>query len=173
MSVKLGPQWCPRPSFTHHCDSIIEQRLAEDQDVELFIDVNVLKDSKHGHGIHGWDQAAKQQVLEQRDVAEAKRLNLADAKQRHPDADGIPQCAYHSIPENGAKVLKEGASGHEVASIQNNGWQEIQEKHIRLHGWGRLFINTKDDATEQKSDHYEKAALWHDRGQFVVEMETW
>lgn len=148
MSVMCGPQRCSRSSFTHHCDSIVEQRFAKDQDVELFVDMNVLKDSKHGHGIHGWDQAAKQQVLEQRDVAETECLNLADAKQRHPDADGIPQRAYHGVPENGAEVLKEGASRHEVASIQNDGWQEIQEKHIRLHGWGRLFINTKDDPTK-------------------------
>lgn len=141
-------QWCSRHLFTtHHSDSIVEQRLAKDQDIQLLIDVNVLKDSKHGHGVHSWDQAAKKQVLEQRDVTEAKCLNLADAKQRHPNANGIPQCAYHSIPENGAKVLKEGASGHEVASIQNDGWEEIQEKHICLHGWGRLFVNTKDNPT--------------------------
>lgn len=134
--------------------------------------MNVLEDSEHGHGVHGGDQTAEEQVLQQSDVAQAEGFNLADAEQGHADADGVPQRAHHGVPEDGADVLEERAGGHEVARVQHDGGQEVQEEHVCLHGGRRLLVDTKDNAPEQKADHDEEAALGHDCGQLVVEMEA-
>lgn len=36
-------------------DSIVEQRLAKDDDVKDFIHMDLLEDGQNGHRINGWD----------------------------------------------------------------------------------------------------------------------
>lgn len=59
---------CTWLSNTNHCNSIVEQRLSKHQDEEYIIDVDLLKHSEDGDGVHSRNQAAKQQVLQQTDV---------------------------------------------------------------------------------------------------------
>jgi hypothetical protein len=40
-------------AYTYHCDSIIEQGLSKDNNVEDLIDVDFLKDREHGDRVHG------------------------------------------------------------------------------------------------------------------------
>lgn len=44
-------EWQPTV-HSHHGDSIIEQGLAKDDDKESVVDVHLLKDSQHSHGVH-------------------------------------------------------------------------------------------------------------------------
>ncbi|TEA11139.1 hypothetical protein DBR06_SOUSAS7210054, partial [Sousa chinensis] len=71
----------------------------------------------------------------------------------------IPKRPDHGVPEDGADVLKERAGGHEIARVQHDGGEEVQEKHIRLHGRGGFLIHSENNPTQQKSNHDEKAAL--------------
>lgn len=41
-----------RAERSHHSNCIVEQGLAEDDDKEGLVDVHLLKDSQHGHGVH-------------------------------------------------------------------------------------------------------------------------
>ena len=126
-------------THTYHNDSIIEQALSKNDNIELLIDTDVLKDVEHSHWVHGRDYRGKQQVLLQVDVLHTKRLNLADGIQRQANAHGVPQRAHHCVPHHCARVLKEGSSGHEVPILQHDGWQHVQEEDIRLQH-GRRFL---------------------------------
>lgn len=49
----------------YHGDCVIEQGLAKDDDKESLVDVHLLKDSQHSHGVHCRDEASKQQEVQQ------------------------------------------------------------------------------------------------------------
>lgn len=44
-------EWQPA-EHSHHGDCIIEQGLAKDDDKESLVDMHLLKDSQHSHGVH-------------------------------------------------------------------------------------------------------------------------
>lgn len=96
-SLTLGDSQC---WHTHHSDGIVEEAFAKHHDVELLVDRHILKHAQHGHGVHSRDDAGEQQVLLEVDVLHAKRLNLADGKQRHADADAVPQGPHHGEPQH-------------------------------------------------------------------------
>ena len=50
---------------THDSDGIVEERLAEDDDVEDFVDVDLFEDGDDGHGVDGGDQGRKQKRLQE------------------------------------------------------------------------------------------------------------
>ena len=53
---------------THHSDAVIEQRLAEHDDVENLVHLDLLEDGQHGHGVHGGDERAEHEAVEQGDA---------------------------------------------------------------------------------------------------------
>lgn len=131
---------------SHHSNAVIEQGLPEDHHVELLVHTRLLKHSQHGHGVHGGDQAAEQQVLQQVDVAQAKGLHLADEVEGEANAQGVDQGPQYCPPQDGADVLKEGPGGHEVAALQHDRWQEIQEVDAGVHDRRRFVVGAEDDA---------------------------
>ncbi|TNN38844.1 hypothetical protein EYF80_050986 [Liparis tanakae] len=52
----------------HHRHAVVEQRLAEHHDEEDLVDVHLLEHGDDGHGVHGRDQTAEEEVLQQADV---------------------------------------------------------------------------------------------------------
>lgn len=107
---------------TYHSYSIIQQRFSKHQDVELLIDMDIFKHSQHCHRIHSWNEAAKEQILQQGDISQTKCTDLANSKKWNPNANGIPERAHHGIPEYSTKVLKEKTSWHEISSVEYNWW---------------------------------------------------
>lgn len=71
-----GAETLGRPQ-THHCDSIIQQRLPEDYDEQNLIDVDLLKHSQDGHWVHSGNQAAEQQEVQQPDFQVACETSRA------------------------------------------------------------------------------------------------
>lgn len=57
-----------KSSGTNHCHAIVEQGLAEHQDEEDLIDMDLLKHGEDGDRVHRSDQTAEQKVLQQTDV---------------------------------------------------------------------------------------------------------
>ena len=47
---------------THDSDSVVEERLPEDEEVELHVDADLLKDGQHRHGVHRGDQGGEGQA---------------------------------------------------------------------------------------------------------------
>lgn len=104
--------------------------------MQLFIDVDLLKHREHSNRIHSRDDGAKQQARQELYVVEAGRvgrLDLTHAVQQRPDEEGIPQSPHNSKHQDRAHVIHEGADGQEVASIQDDGGQQAEEKQFRVH----------------------------------------
>lgn len=51
------------------------------------------------------------------------------------DAKNIPDGPHHGVEQDGADVLEERAAGHEVAGIQHDGGQEVEEENVAVHHW--------------------------------------
>lgn len=66
-------------------------------------------------------------------------LDLTHSIQQAPDEEGIPQGPHNSKHQDRAQVLHEGADGQEVASIQDDGRQQAEEKQSGVQHWGDLF----------------------------------
>ena len=84
----------------HHSDGVVEQRLSEHQDMELFVYMHLLEDGEHGHGVDGSDQRAEQQAVEQGDVSQRALGQQTHTVQRQADAQHVPQGSQHRIPGN-------------------------------------------------------------------------
>lgn len=71
-----------------------------------------------------------------------------------------------------ADVLKERPGGHEVARVQDDGGQHVEEEDIAGEHSRGLLMDREHDATHNQTDADEKARLWHPDGDLVVHMET-
>ncbi|ETE62879.1 hypothetical protein L345_11361, partial [Ophiophagus hannah] len=72
-------------------------------------------------------------VMKQGDIPQLESICLTYHIERKSDAKDIPDCSHHSIQEDGTNVLKKRATWHEIACIQDNGGQEIEEEDITVH----------------------------------------
>lgn len=159
-------------SLTHHSDSIIEQAFTKHHNVELLVHVDILKHGEHSHWVHSRDDGGKEKVLLQVDVLYAKGLDLADGEERDTNADGVPQSPHDGKPQHCANVLKEGASGHEVARVQHDGGQHVEEEDVAgEHGW-RFLVHSVHDGPNNEAHSDQQAGFWHPDGDLIVNVET-
>lgn len=190
-------QWLLTTVNTHHGDGVVEETFAKDHDVERLVNGHILKHAQHRHGVHRRDDAGKQQVLLQVDVLHAKGLNLTYGKQRHADADAVPQRPHHSEPQHlqarrrgshvcrrsrkgiwlggsvtdRADILKERPGGHEVARVQDDGGQHVKEEDTAGEHSRGLLVDGVHDASHNQPDTDEETRFWHPDGDLVVHME--
>lgn len=107
------------------------------------------------------------------DILNPKHLKLADGEQREPDADAVPQSPHHGVPQHRADVFKEWPGGHEVAIVQDDRWEHVEEEDGGVeHGRGLLFDRVHD-AADDEANADQEAGLWDPDGDFVVNVETW
>ena len=71
------------PRDTYHGDSVVQQTLAEHDDVQDLVHVDFLEDGQHGDGIDGADQRGEQEHLQQRGF-ETEKPALTQHPQRRP-----------------------------------------------------------------------------------------
>lgn len=103
--------------------------------MQLLVDVDLLEHSQHGHGVHSGDEAAEQEVVQQGHVLQPESFHLADAIEGKADAKNVPDGPHHGVEQDGADVLEERAAGHEVAGVQHDGGQEVEEENVAVHHW--------------------------------------
>lgn len=72
---------------------------------------------------------------------ESKHLKLADGEEREPNADTVPQRSHHSVPHHRADILKERPGGHEVAAVEDDGWEHVKEEDVGAEDGGGLFFD--------------------------------
>ncbi|TNN43239.1 hypothetical protein EYF80_046565 [Liparis tanakae] len=140
-----------------------EQRLPEHQDVEQLVDVDLLEHGQHGHGVHGRHDGAEQQAGQQVHAGQLGAFDLAHAVDHAADEEGVPQRAHHGEHQDGAHVLREGPDGQEVAGVEDDGGQQVEEEELRVEH-GRLLPDGADDAAHQQPDADQQAALGHHAG---------
>ena len=69
-------------------DAVVEERLSEDEEVELHVDADLLEDGEHGHRVHRRDQRRERQARRRVQLADYPaageqnyRVKLKDCKQ--------------------------------------------------------------------------------------------
>ena len=72
-----------------------------------------------------------------------------------------------------ADVLKERPGGHEVARVQDNGGQHVEEEGVAGQHRGGLLVDRVHDATNDQTNADEEARLRNPDSDLVVHMETW
>lgn len=146
---------------THHGDGVIEQRLSEHEDVQQLVDVDLLEDGQDGDGVHGWDDGSEQQAGQQVYAAQLSSLDLAHGVHHPADEEGVPQRAHHCEHQDGAQVLHEGTDGKEVAGIDDDGRQQVEEEERRVEDRG-FASNCLEGAAYQQADDNQQTTLWND-----------
>lgn len=153
-----------RLHLTYHSDGVVEQRLPEHEDVEQLVDVDLLEHSEDSHGVDGRDDGAEQQTGQQVDFPQVGSFNLTHGVHHPADEEGVPQSPHHREHEDGAQVLCEGPDGQEVAGIEDDGRQQVEEEELRVEDGGFL-ANGFDDAADQQTDEDQQTAfgddVWH------------
>lgn len=64
------------------------------------------------------------------DVLKSEHLKLADGEEGEPDADTVPQGPHHSVPQHRADVFEERPGGHEVAAVEDDGREHVEEEDV-------------------------------------------
>lgn len=70
-----------------------------------------------------------------------------------------------------ADVLEERPGGHEVARVQDDGGQHVEEEDAAGEHSGGLLVDRVHDAPHDQPDADEETSLWHPDGDLVVHVE--
>ncbi len=140
--------------------------------MEQLVNVDLLKHSQHGHGVHGRDDRAEQQARQEVHGRQSMALELANAVQQTTNEEGIPERSHHCKHENSAHVLSELPYGQEVAGVEDDGRQQEQEEDIGLQ-WRRDLAYHFHETADQQAHHDQQTALRHDGGQARDQVEPW
>lgn len=107
------------------------------------------------------------------DILKSEHLNLADGVEGKPDADTVPQSSHHGVPQHRAGVLEERPGGHEVAAVEDDGWEHVEEEDVGAEDSGGLLFDWVHDGADDEADGNQEAGLWDPDGDFMVNVETW
>lgn len=91
--------------------------------------------------------------------------------QAEASAEGVPQRSHHGIQKDGAQVVKEEASWHEVARVSDDGGQQEEEEEGGLQLVQLLLIGDEDNAAEDQAEENQHTTLWDDGGEPLREVE--
>lgn len=106
-------------------------------------------------------------------VLNSKHLKLADGEQRDADADAVPQRPHHGVPQHRADVFEERPCGHEVAVVEDDGREHVEEEDVGADDGRGLLFDRVHDGAHNEADCDQEAGLWDPDGDFVVDVETW
>lgn len=140
--------------------------------MQQLVDVNLLEHSQDGHGVHGWDDGAEQQAGQQVHAAQVGAVNLTHAVHHPADEEGIPQSPHHCKHQDGAQVLRKGPDGQEVASVQDDGRQQVEEEELEVEDRGFIFDGS-DDAPHEQTDDNQQTTFWDDVGNPGNDVKTY
>ena len=100
-------------------DAVVEEGLAEDEEVELHVDADLLEDGEHGHRIHRRDQRGEGQAR--------RRVQLAD----HPgETIGLSKVAQDLASVISCLIWSTCSNSHKAHSINSD---RIKQKVMRTH----------------------------------------
>lgn len=106
-------------------------------------------------------------------VLKFEDLKLADGEKREAYADAVPQRSHHGVPQHRPDVFEERPRGNEVATVQDDGREHVEEEDVGAENGGGLLLHRVHDGPNYESDANEEARLWDPDGDFLVNVETW
>lgn len=107
------------------------------------------------------------------DVLNSEHLKLADGEEGEPNPDTVPQRSHHGVPQHRADVLEERPGGHEVAAVEDDGWEHVEEEDVGAEDSGGLLFDRVHDGAHDEADANKEAGLWDPDGDLMVNVETW
>ena len=93
------------------------------------------------------------------------------APQGESHGAGVPARSNDGVDEDGAHVAEEELVGHEVASVQDDLGQQVEEEDGGRQGEGLGLVRSPHDAPEDKADEDEQAALGNYAGHMMVQLK--
>lgn len=103
---------------------------------------------------------------------DSKHLELADGEEGDPDANAVPQGSHHGVPQHRAHVLEERPRGHEVAAVEDDERQHVEEEDVGVEDSGGLLFDRVHDGAHDEADGNQQAGLRDPDGDFMVNVET-
>ena len=157
---------------THHADSVVEQGLAKQDDVEDFVDVDLLKDSEDGHGVDGRQEGREHQAVQELEGPDGREeAGQGTAPDRQPNHEGVVDGRDEGKQQDRAQVVEERPIGHEVARVEDDGREEVEEEGLCVEGVPLHLADVEDHAQDHAQDD-EEAALGEDGRQAVVQVKS-
>lgn len=102
-------------------------------------------------------------------------LTHGPAQPAPPEAEthsgSVPAGANYSVNQDGAHVAEEQLVGHEVARIQDDLGQQVEEEDGGCQGEGLHLVCPVDDAAQDPTDEDEEGTLRDHTGQAVVQLD--
>lgn len=92
--------------------------------------MNLLEDGEHRHRIDGRDQRREEEDVQERQV-DAEDAGLTAGPQRPADGGDIEYRTDHGHQQDGANVVEEHAVRHEVARVEDDRRQHVEEERVR------------------------------------------
>lgn len=131
----------------------------------------LLKDSQHSYRVDSACNRAEEERVQERHL-DPIQSGQADCPKGHTDGHGVEDGADDSEHQDGDQVVKKWPVGHEVACVQHNRGQHVQEEHV---GGERSHICETRVEQEQANDDAnddEQATLWTNERDLWSNMET-
>ena len=107
------------------------------------------------------------------DILYSKHFKLADGEEGEPNANAVPQSSHHGVPQHCADVFKERPRGHEVAAVQDDGREHVEEEDVGVEHRGGLLLHWVHDGANDKADGNQEAWLRDPDGYFLINVKTW
>lgn len=109
------------------------------------------------------------------DVLQPKHLELADGEEWEANAHAVPQRSHHGKPQHRAHILEQGLRGHEVATVQRDGWQHVEEEDVGAeHDRWFLLHRVHNPTTSSSPAHGdEQTRLGDPDGDLLVDVEAY
>ena len=89
------------------------------------------------------------------------------------DGNCVEDGSNNSEQKNGAQVVEEKSVWHEVAGIQYNWREHVQEERVGGQEWDMRVPGQGEQHTDQHPHNDQQARLGEDSGKFRRHVETW
>ena len=89
------------------------------------------------------------------------------------DGKCVEDGSNNSEQKNGAQVVEEESVRHEVAGIQYNWREHVQEERVGGQGWDMHVPGLNEKHTDDHPHRDQQARFGEDSGQFRRHVETW
>ena len=137
--INLEKERLRRKKEAYHRDGIVEQRLAEHDNIKHVIDMNLDERGEHSDRIDSRDERGEHETVKHFELDSAVQWREREAPESEADDDGVEERVGDGEEQDRADVVEERPIGHEIAGLEDDGWEEEEKKRVRVEHVGFLF----------------------------------
>ena len=78
------------------------------------------------------------------------------------NGDGVPQGADNGEEENGAQMVEKGSIGHEIAGVEDDGRQHVEEEGVGRQRQDADAVGVEEQQSDGDADHNQQTRLGKD-----------